>query len=111
MHLCRTRFVLVLLTSAIATGRASAVDETTVRKSPITERIEIQVSAPVDWASEISPARMGLPATLEFKPKSGMPFHILLTPLGQTNEKAIEPLRTQVESILLFCNRSSTQAG
>ncbi len=109
MQHCRVHFAILLLTSAMAVGRASAVEETTVRKIPITDRIEIQVAAPVDWVSEISPAPVGLPATLEFKPKSGMPFHILLTPLGPTNEKGIEPLRTQVESMAKVAQEQSVE--
>ncbi len=109
MQNCRIRFVLALLTSAIAGDRASAVEKTTVRKFPITEWIEIQFAAPVSWIHEIPPAPLGLPATLEFKPKSGMPFHVLLTPIGQSGERSVEPLRKQVESMAKIAQEQSVE--
>lgn len=104
-----THIGIAVLISVMEFGSLSAAEETTVRKFPVSERTEIHLAAPASWSHEIAQAPLGLEATLEFKPKTGPSFHVLLTPIGETKEQSGEALRTFAEKMAQAAGEQSVE--
>lgn len=70
---------------------AAAAEETKSRTFAISGQGELQLRIPVSWTSETMPATAETPAGIQFGPRSGAPFEMLLTPVGYATKDAPAP--------------------
>jgi len=91
---------LALALAFFAAGSACAAD-TTARKYPLAQRGGLQMSVPAAWADEVRTAPGGVPPTIALRPRSGLAFEVLVTPIWRARpdipEATKEAIRQSVQ--------------
>ncbi len=70
---------------------AAAAGETESRTFAIFGQGELQLNIPVSWTAETTPATAESPAGIQFGPKAGAPFEMVLTPVGHATGESPAP--------------------
>src|SRR5437773_12185493 len=67
---------------------AAMAQEGNVRRYPLPNHGTIQLQAPASWKDELRQPPNALPPTIAYKPQSGAPFEVLLTPIWPASKNA-----------------------
>ena len=98
------RLTLCIAFLAITTATAVGAAETTERRLPLPDHGFLQIAVPVSWQDQLRQPPDRLPPTIAFRPRGGLPFDILITPIWPAHKNVALPtpaeLRQRVEQVV-----------
>jgi hypothetical protein len=74
-------------------GSGAATDRTTERRYKLFDRGILVLRAPADWQDEFRAAPDPQPPTIEFRPQTGKPFRVYVTPIWRNRPDIPLPAR------------------
>lgn len=101
--------VLVLCVSLMTISALAA--ETRVRSYPLPDHGTLQLQVPGGWLDRVQQPPRRLPPTIVFKPDTGAPFGVLLTPIWPANRQTPLPNEQKLRQMVTqSAERAKSQA-
>ncbi len=94
---------LFLIMSCFACGflvTAALAEETVVRHYSLPDHGNLRLQTPVSWKDDLRQPPHRLPPTIDFKPGTGKPFEILITPIWPMGKDMTPPSAEGIQALV-----------